>query len=69
MTELQKKAKARKEYIRKCISKGMTYRLIGEKLGISRQRVHQLFRGYRFVLSENVTLSTGKDLTKDEVKK
>lgn len=45
-----KNRKARIDWIKKCVAKGMTYAEIGKKLGISRQRVHQLFRGYVLII-------------------
>lgn len=43
-----KTPQARKEYIQMCVKQGMSYQKIANKLGISRQRVHQLFR-YRIM--------------------
>ena len=37
----------RKELIRRMVDKGLTYQLIGEILGISRQRAHQILSGYK----------------------
>lgn len=44
-----KTPQSRKDWIKKCVSDGMTYQEIATLLNISRQRVHQLFREYSFV--------------------
>lgn len=46
-----------KSKIKELRDKGMTYREIGEKLGVSKQRIHQIFMGVKTI---NIYVKKGR---------